>query len=61
MKRNQGEGLLVRLSGLITRNFGLKLLSLALAIVIYEVLKPKADEPDNELTTTTEQHGSSID
>ena len=59
MKRKPGEGLLRRLCGLVTRNFGLKLLSLALAIVIYEILKPKADEPDPELTTPSEQHVSS--
>jgi len=34
-------GFLRRVAGLFTRNWGLKLLSLALAIIIYHVLKPK--------------------
>lgn len=37
-KSTQGESTLHKLGGLLTRNFGLKSLSLALAIVIYVVL-----------------------
>lgn len=37
--QQQGESTFSRLAGLVTRNFGLKSLSLALAIVIYVVLQ----------------------
>lgn len=42
MKHEKPDSLLHRMGDLFARNFGLKLLSLALAILIYEVLKPEA-------------------
>lgn len=42
MKHEKTESALRRLGSVFTRNFGLKILSLALAVLIYEVLKPEA-------------------
>lgn len=43
MKHEQeSHGIFRRIGAAFTRNFGLKILSLALAILIYEVLKPES-------------------
>ena len=46
MKHEKSESAFGRVKGLFARNFGLKFLSLALAILIYEALKP--DSPNAE-------------
>ena len=40
---DERRGVLSRLAELVTRNWGLKLLSLVLAIIIYQTLKPSGD------------------
>ena len=50
----EGGGLFSRLAGLFCRNWGLKLLALALAILIYHTLKPKpAEWPAQEIHDRT--------
>ena len=41
MSNETGGGFFSKLAGLFARNWGLKLLALALAILIYHTLKPK--------------------
>lgn len=43
MRKEKETGLFRRIGASFTRNFGLKLLSLALAILIYVVLRPEAN------------------
>ena len=40
----RGEAFFKKVAGLFTRNWGLKLLALALALIIYHALKPKQAE-----------------
>lgn len=47
MTHDRKEGALSRLTGLFTRNWGLKLLALALAILIYHTLKPVHGQVQN--------------
>ena len=42
MRKEKETGLFRRIGAAFTRNFGLKLLSLALAVLIYVVLRPEA-------------------
>ncbi len=42
-KRKNGKGSIASLTGLFTRNFGLKLLSLVIALIVYGVLSPDAE------------------
>lgn len=52
MKHVKSDSALHRFGELFTRNFGLKLLSLALAILIYEVLKPRTEPTPAAVTAT---------
>ncbi len=45
MTKDEKPGFLRTVAGLFTRNWGLKLLSLALAILIYHTLKPTGNNP----------------
>ena len=42
-KRKYGKGSIASFTGLFTRNFGLKLLSLVIALIVYGVLSPDAE------------------
>ena len=42
-KRKNGKGSISSFTGLFTRNFGLKLLSLVIALIVYGVLSPDAE------------------
>ena len=42
-KRKNGKGSIASFTGLFTRNFGLKLLSLVIALIVYGVLSPDAE------------------
>ena len=41
MNENRKDGVLSNIIGLFARNWGLKLLALALAVLIYQTLKPR--------------------
>lgn len=59
MKQENGaSGLIERMTHLITHNFWLKVLSLALALIIYHTMKPSNDRRsrDVEATVTTVQN-----
>lgn len=59
--QQQGESTFSRLAGLVTRNFGLKSLSLALAIVIYVVLQAEiapSVKTDGSVAPTSEKDES---
>ena len=59
MKQETGDsGLFERMTRLVTHNFTLKVLSLALALIIYHTMKPSNDwrSRDVEATVTTVQN-----
>ena len=54
MSNDRDAGFFSKFAGLFTRNWGLKLLALALAILIYHTLKPKpAEWPAQEIHDRT--------